>query len=215
MASSDRLTIRVKGRGGHAAYPWLTIDPIPVAAQIALALEALPARQVDTRIPSVISFGMIHGGVRYNIIPDEVELSGTIRALGRDVREQLHEQIRRTAGGIAGSAGATAEVLIDQGNPITWNDPDLARRIRPTLERVAGPERVIEPLPWTAAEDFSRYQERVPGVFFFLGTNPPGVAPADAAPNHSPRFLVDEGALEIGVRALAQLVGDTLAASPR
>ena len=93
------------------------------------------------------------------------------------MRAQLHERIRRTARAIAESAGATAEVEIDDGNPITWNDPDLARRVRPTLERVAGRERVIEPLPWTGAEDFSRYQERVPGVFFFLGINPPGVDP--------------------------------------
>jgi len=215
MASSDRLTVRVKGRGAHAGYPWRGIDPIPVAAQIVLALEALPARQVDARVGSVVSFGAIRGGVRYNIIPDEVELQGTIRALGKEVREQLHERVQRTAKGIAESAGATAEVQIDQGNLITWNDPDLVARIRPTLERVAGHERVVEPLPWTGAEDFSRYLERVPGVFFFLGTNPPGVALADAAPNHSPRFLLDEGALETGVRALAQLAVDTLAAPPR
>jgi amidohydrolase len=215
MASSDRLTVRVKGRGAHAGYPWRGVDPIGVAAQIVQAVLALPARQVDARVGSVVSFGAIHGGVRYNIIPDVVELTGTIRALAPDVREQLHERIRRTATGIAAGAGATAEVQIDQGNPITWNDPDLTRRIRPTLERVAGREHVIVPLPWTGAEDFSRYQERVPGVFFFLGTNPPGVALADAAPNHTARFVVDEGALEIGVRALAQVAVDTLAAPSR
>ena len=215
MASSDRLTVRVKGRGAHAGYPWRGIDPIPIASQILLALEALPARQVDTRVGSVVSFGMFHAGVRYNILPDEALLEGTIRALAPDVREQLHERIRRTAQGIAESAGATAEVLIDQGNSITWNDPDLVERIRPTLVRVAGHERVTEPLPWTGAEDFWRYQARVPGVFFFLGTNPPGVALGDAPPNHSSRFVVDEGALETGVRALAQLAVDTLSAPAR
>jgi amidohydrolase len=212
MASSDRLTVRVKGRGGHAGYPWRAIDPIPLAAQIVLALEALPARQVDARVGSVVSFGQIHGGVRYNILPDEVELSGTIRALSPEIREQLHERIGRTARAIAESAGATAEIEIKDGNPITWNDRDLARRIRPTLERVAGADQVVEPLPWTGAEDFSLYQERVPGVFLFLGTNPPGVATADAAPNHSPRFVLDEAALEVGVRALAALAVDTLSA---
>ena len=210
MASSDRLTVRVKGRGGHAGYPWRTVDPIPVAAQIVLALEALPARQVDTRVGSVVSFGAVHGGVRGNIIPDEVELLGTIRALGREVRAELHERIPRTARAIAESAGATAEVVIDDGNPITWNDPALTARVRPTLERVAGRERVVEALSWTGAEDFSLYQERVPGVFFFLGTNPPGVALGEAAPNHSPRFQLDEAALVIGVRALAQLAVDAL-----
>jgi amidohydrolase len=212
MASSDRLTVRVIGRGAHAAYPWKAVDPIPVAAQITLALESLPARQVDARIPSVVSIGSVHGGVRYNIIPDQVELAGTIRALGPEVRAQLHERVRRTARGIAESAGASAEVRIDDGNPITWNDPDLARRARPTLERVAGRERVVEPLPWTGAEDFSRYQERVPGVFLFLGVVPAGTDPAAAEPNHTPRFQLDEAALELGVRALAQLAVDTLTA---
>jgi amidohydrolase len=215
MASSDRLTILVKGRGGHAAYPWRTVDPIAVAAQIVQAVQALPARQVDARVGSVVSFGAIHGGVRHNIIPDQVELSGTIRALAPDVREQLHERIRRTARAIAEGAGATAEVEIGEGNPVTWNDPDVASRIRPTLERVAGRDRVIEPLPWTGAEDFAHYLKRVPGVFFFLGTNPPGVAPEDAPPNHSSRFVVDEAALEIGVRALAQITVDTLSAPSR
>ncbi len=209
MASSDRLTILVKGRSTHAAYPWDGVDPIAVASQIVLALEALPARQVDARVPSVVSFGAIQGGIRGNIIPEQVELLGTIRALSAEVRAQLHERVRRTATAIAESAGARVEVTIDDGNPITWNDPDLARRVRPTLERVAG-GKLIEPLPWTGAEDFSRYQERVPGVFFWLGINPPGVAPADAAPKHSSRFTVDEAALGIGVRALAQLAVDTL-----
>jgi amidohydrolase len=214
MASSDRLTVRVNGRGTHAAYPWQGVDPIPVAAQILLALEALPGRQVDARVPSLVSFGAIRGGVRYNIIPDQVELLGTIRTLGADVRAQLHERVRRTASAIAEGAGASAEVTIDDGNPITWNDPELVQRVRPTLERVAGREKVIQPLPWTGAEDFARYQERVPGVFFFLGINPPGVDPAGAPPNHSPRFTVDESALVIGVRALAQLAADTLSQAP-
>jgi amidohydrolase len=213
MASSDRLTIVVHGRSTHAGYPWNGVDPIAVASQIVQALEALPARQVDARVPSVVSFGAIHGGVRYNIIPDEVELQGTVRALRQDVREELHERIRRTARAIAEGAGATADVEIADGNPITRNDPELARRIRPTLERVAGREHVIEPLPWTGAEDFALYLERVPGVFFFLGTNPPGVDPAGAEPNHSPRFTLDENALGIGVRALAQLAVDVLAGS--
>ncbi len=208
-ASSDRLAIAVLGRSTHAAYPWDGIDPIAVASQIVLALEALPARQVDARVPSVVSFGAISGGVRGNIIPERVELLGTIRALSPGVRAELHERVRRTATAIAQSAGATAEVTIDEGNPSVWNDPDLTRRVRPTLERAAA-GKLVEPLPWTAAEDFALYQERVPGVFFFLGTNPPGVAPADVAPTHTPRFFVDENALVIGVRALSQLAVDTL-----
>jgi amidohydrolase len=210
MASSDRMTLRVRGSQTHAAYPWDGVDPIAVASQIVLALQALPARQVDTRIGSIVSFGAIHGGVRNNIIPDQVELLGTIRALSPEVREKLHERVRRTATKIAESAGASVDLEIRRGNPITWNDPALVRRVRPTLARVAGPGKLVSPLPWTGAEDFSRYQERVPGVFVFLGINPPEVAVADAAPNHSPHFDVDEDALEIGVRALAQLAVDTL-----
>lgn len=210
MASSDRMVLRVRGRQTHAAYPWDGVDPIAVASQIVLAVQAIPARQVDTRIGSIVSFGAIHGGVRNNIIPEEVELLGTIRALSPEVREQLHAKVRRTATKIAESAGAEVDLEIRRGNPITWNDPALVRRIQPTLDRVAGPGKLVFPLPWTGAEDFSRYQERVPGVFVFLGINPPGVEPADAAPHHSPGFTVDDDALVIGVRMLAQLAADTL-----
>ena len=216
MASSDRLTVRVKGRGAHAAYPWRGVDPIAVAAQIVLALEALPARQVDARVGSVVSFGAIHGGVRYNIIPDEVELAGTIRALAPDVREQLHERIRRTARASPRARARPPRCEIDQGNPITWNDPELARRIRPTLERVAGRERVIR----AAAVDRRRgllalSGARAGGVLLSRVRTRPVSTLADAAPNHSPRFVLDEGALEIGVRALAQVAVDTLGAPPR
>jgi len=210
MASSDRLTLRVRGSQTHAAYPWDGVDPIAVASRIVLALQALPARQVDTRIPSIVSFGAIHGGVRNNIIPDEVELLGTIRALSPEVQEALHARVRHMAGKIAESAGATVEVEIERGYPITWNDPALTRRVRPVLRRVAGDDRLVEPLPWTGAEDFSYFQQRAPGVYFFLGIVPPDVPLEDAAPNHSPYFTVDEDALRVGVRALAHVAVDTL-----
>ena len=213
MASSDRMTIRVKGSQTHAAYPWNGVDPIAVASRIVLALQAIPARRVDTRIAGIVSFGAIHGGVRNNIIPEEVELLGTVRALSPELREELHAKIRSTAEGIAESFGARADVEIKRGNPITWNDPEWTRRVRPTLERVAGRDKIIEPLPWTGAEDFARYQEVIPGVYFWLGTNPPGLPLAEAAPNHSPRFQIDEAALPIGVRAMTELALDTLQAT--
>ena len=205
MASSDRLQIRVRGRQTHAAYPWLGADPITAAARIALALQALPARRVDARVPAVVSIGAIHGGVRHNIIPEEVELSGTIRALDPQVRQQLHELVRTTAEKIAEADGARAEVEIVPGYPITWNDAELVTRMRPTLEGVAGRDRLLEPPPHTGAEDFAFFQERAPGLYFWLGIRAPGVAEEDAAPNHSPRFVVDESALPLGVRALASL----------
>jgi amidohydrolase len=210
MASSDRLEIVVHGRQTHAAYPWLGIDPIAVASRIVLALQALPGRQLDARNPSIVSIGAIHGGVRHNIIPDDVELLGTIRTLEPAQQEELHERIRRTAEKIAESAGASADVEIRIGYPITWNDPALAARMRPTLERVAGQDGVVEGTPRTGAEDFSFFAREAPGLYLFLGIRPPGTAPGDAAPNHSPLFFVDESALVLGVRTLSQLTIDFL-----
>ncbi|MBW1683635.1 MAG: amidohydrolase [Deltaproteobacteria bacterium] len=212
MASSDRLRIVVRGQQTHAAYPWLGVDPIAVAARIVTALHAIPARQMDVRVPSVVSIGAIHGGVRNNIIPEEVELLGTIRALDPQARRELHRRVRKTAEMIAESAGARAEVEVRDGYPVTVNDPALTRRMVPTLERVA--PRVLEALPRTGAEDFSFYAQRIPGLYIWLGVRSPEVAPEDAAPNHSPRFFVDEGALPLGVRALAHLALDYLAAGP-
>jgi amidohydrolase len=212
MASSDRLRIVVRGQQTHAAYPWLGVDPIAVAARIVTALHAIPARQMDVRVPSVVSIGAIHGGVRNNIIPEEVELLGTIRALDPQARRELHRRVRKTAETIAESAGARAEVEVRDGYPVTVNDPTLTRRMIPTLERVA--PRALEALPRTGAEDFSFYAQRIPGLYVWLGIRSPEVAPEDAAPNHSPRFFVDEGALPLGVRALAHLALDYLAGGP-
>jgi len=211
MASSDRLGIVIRGRQTHAAYPWLGVDPIAVAARTILALEALPARQVDTRVPSVVSIGRITGGVRGNILPDTVELEGTIRSLEPAVREDLHRWVKQTADGLAKAAGARAEVTIQGGYPVTWNDPELVRSALPSLERVA-PGRVVEALPRTGAEDFAYFARELPGFYFWLGIRSPGTRPEDAAPNHSPLFRVDEDALGLGVRALANVAVDWLAA---
>ena len=207
MASSDRLRIVVRGRGTHAAQPWRGIDPIPVAARIVLALEALPAREVALRLPSVVSIGAIHGGTRNNVLPDEVELLGTIRTLDPEIRRELHERVERTTRGIAESAGATAELTLDDGNPMTWNDPALHARMLPTLARVAG-KGFVPGYPRTAAEDFSFFAQKVPSLYFFLGVRDPRVKASAAAASHSPRFLVDERALVLGVRALSHLVVD-------
>jgi amidohydrolase len=212
MASSDRIKIVVRGRGTHAAQPWRGVDPIATAARIVLALEALPAREIDLRLPSVVSIGAIHGGTRNNVIPDEVELLGTIRALDPAIRTELHERVKRTVGGIAESAGAAAEITLDDGNPITWNDPALYERMRPTLARVAG-AGLVPGSPRTGAEDFAFFAQEVPGLYFWLGVRDPKLDAADAAANHSPRFRVDERALVLGVRALAHLVVD-YSASP-
>ena len=205
MASSDRLRIVVHGRGTHASAPWRGVDPIPVAARIILALESLPAREVDARKPSVVSIAAVHGGMRYNVIPDEIELLGTVRALDPELQRELHARIERTATKLAEASGATATVEVTERNPITANDAKLVERMRPTLARTA---KLVPALPRTGAEDFAWFAQRTPGMYFWLGVRDPGTPVAEAAPNHSPRFLVDDGALAVGVRTLAQLVVD-------
>ena len=207
MASPDGLRIVVKGKQTHGAMPWGGVDPIVVASQIVLGLQNIISRQVNiTEAPAVISIGSIHGGVRSNIIPAEVEMIGTIRTLNPDMRIEIHERIRNTAEMIAQSAGATADVNISLGYPVTVNDPELTGQMVPVLKKVVGNENVFKVPPKGTAEDFAFYQQRVPGLFFFLGITPKDTDPATVAMNHSPYFFVDESALIYGVRALAHLV---------
>ena len=209
MASVDALHIIVRGRQTHGAVPWGGVDPIVVASQIVLGLQTIVSRQIDiTEAPAIVSIGSIHGGVRGNIIPDEVEMVGTIRTLDPKVRMDIHERIKNTVTSIAQSSGATADVRISLGYPVTMNDPELTKRMVPTLERVAGKNRLFEVTPKTIAEDFSYFQQRIPGLYFFLGITPEDADPREVAMNHSPYFYVDESALIIGVRALVHLVID-------
>jgi amidohydrolase len=205
MAASDRFRIVVKGRQTHGAVPSAGIDPIPVAARIVLAIEALPAREVSLFSPSIVSVGAIHGGVRNNILPDSTELIGTIRSFDESVREALHAKIERVATKTAEASGATAEVAIVRGYGVTVNDPALTAFARGVLGNAFGKGRVHAGQPMTPSEDFSYFANRVPGVFLFLGVRDPAVRREDAAPNHSPRFLVDERGLVTGVRSLAEL----------
>ncbi len=215
MASSDLLRIVVRGRQTHGAQPWAGIDPIVVTSQIVMGLQTITSRQVDiTAAPAIVTIGAVNGGVRNNIIPDSVVMIGTIRSFDAAMRRDIWMRVRRTAEGIAQSAGATAIVTIDSGAPVTYNDPALTERMAPTLRRVAGQDHVGISEAKTTAEDFSRYQEKVPGLFFFLGVTPPGTDPRNAAPNHSPRFFVDEAALPVGVRALSHLAVDYLSNPP-
>jgi amidohydrolase len=212
MSASDVLSIVVKGRQTHGAVPWGGVDPIVIAAQIVLALQTIPSRQVDaTKGPAIVTVGMIQGGNRYNIIPDSVVLLGTVRTFDEGVRAQIKERIRREAEGIAASAGGTARVDFGtSGAPGVWNDTALTERMVPTLRRVAGPGNLALAPLWTPSEDFALYQQRIPGLFFFLGVTPSDRDPATAARNHSPLFYADEGALPVGMRALANLAVDYL-----
>jgi amidohydrolase len=206
MASVDTLHITIHGRQTHGAMPWAGIDPITVAAEVVLGLQTIVSRQMDlTATPVVISIGSIQGGVRENIIPDEVELLGTIRVLDPTARPIVHQRIQNTAERIAESAGATADVRIDSGYPVTVNDLALTQRSVPVLQQVVGKEMMTAVPALTVAEDFSYYQQEIPGMFFLLGIAPPGTEPGKAAPNHSPYFFVDESALVVGVRSLSHL----------
>jgi amidohydrolase len=211
MAAVDSFKITVHGKQTHGAYPWLGVDPIVVAAQIILGLQTIPSRQVDSSLaPSIVTVGAIHGGVRNNIIPDAVEMIGTIRSLDAKMRDDIHTRIKRTAEDIAKSGGATATVTIDEGYPITYNDPAVTERMAPTLRRVAGPSNVEVVNATLGAEDFSFFQQKVPGLFFWLGTRPKDQTAEQAASNHSPLFYVDESGLELGVRAMAHVAVDYL-----
>jgi amidohydrolase len=213
MASADQFRISVRGRQTHGSAPWKGIDPVVAAAQVVLGLQTIVARQVDiTREPAVVSVGQIKGGIRDNIIPDRVEMQGTIRTFDEAMRSEIHQRVRETAAGVAQAARADCEVCIRRGYDVTVNDAELTERMLPSLRRVAGAGRVITVPKVTGSEDFSCYQKLVPGMFFFLGVTPPERDAERAEPNHSPRFRVDEGALPLGVRALAQLTCDWLEA---
>ncbi|MFQ5605375.1 MAG: amidohydrolase [bacterium] len=211
LAAADRFQIRVKGRQTHGSTPWTGVDPIVVAAQIINGLQTIISRQTElTEGAAVITVGMIHGGVRNNIIPEEVQMIGTIRTLNVEMQEKIHQKIRLTATKIAESAGAVAEVEINIGVPVTYNDPDLTAKMLPSLQKAAGKENVILRKAITGAEDFSFYQKEIPGFFFFLGGMPKGMKESDAAPHHTPDFYIDESGLKLGVKALCQLAIDYL-----
>ena len=209
LAAVDSFRIKVHGKQTHGAYPWLGVDPIVIASQIVLALQTIPSRQLDVSLaPAVITVGAIHGGVRNNIIPDDVEMIGTIRSLDEQMRDDIHVRIKRTAEGIAASAGSKAEVTIEPGYPVTYNDPKLTEQMALTLRRMTNDVIVVNPT--LGAEDFSFYQQKVPGLFFWLGTRPKNQTAEQAASNHSPLFFVDESGLGLGIRAMAHVAVDYL-----
>lgn len=209
MAASDRLEIKIKGKQTHGSRPWAGIDPVVVSAQVIMGLQTIISRQTDlTREAAVITVAQVNGGVRNNIIPEEVTLIGTIRTLDVEMQKSIHSKIHRTVVNIAESAGATAEVSITQGNPITYNDPKLTAKMLASLEIAAGEENVRVTVASTGAEDFAFYAKEVPSFFFFLGGKDPKMSNFDVAPHHTPDFYLDESGFVLGVRAFYQLVYD-------
>jgi amidohydrolase len=214
MAASDSFEIVVKGRQTHGSTPWRGVDPIVVGAQIVSALQTIVSRSVDiTRLPAIVTVGQFQSGVRHNIIPDSARLVGTIRTFDDSVQADIHARVRKIAEGVAAGAGATVDVRIDKGPPVTANDPALTKRMLPSLEKAA-PGRVRESELITGAEDFTFFQREVPGLFFFLGITPQAQM-GKAPQNHSPWFFVDEGALLTGVKAMAHLAADYLQSAAR
>ncbi len=211
MAASNSFTIIVRGRQTHGAAPWGGVDPIVVGAQIVTGLQTIVSRQVDiSQLPAIVTVGAFQGGVRSNIIPDSVVMLGTIRTFDMKVRAEIFKRVTATAQHIAMSSGATARVQIDSGYLVTRNDSALTTRATPTLQWAAGSAGLIVPGLWTASEDFSFYQNRVPGLFFNLGVTPKNQDWRTVPANHSPLFFVDEGALPTGVKAMAGLAVEYL-----
>ena len=209
LAAADRFTIKVQGKQTHGARPWGGVDPIVVSAQIIQGLQTIISRQTElTNEAAVISVGKIQGGVRNNIIPESCEMVGTIRTLDPDMQQKIHEKIKKTATLIAESAGATAEVDIDIGVPVTFNDEALTAQMLPTLKEVAGEENLYLSKAITGAEDFAFYAKEVPSLFLFVGGMPAGTDPENAAPHHTPDFFIDESGLKLGVRTLCYLAVD-------
>ncbi len=211
MASSDSFRILVNGRQTHGAMPWRGVDPIVVSAQVVLGLQTIVSRQMDIASePTVVTIGRIKGGVRNNIIPDSVEMNGTIRTFDETMRDDVHVRVTDTAEHIAKASRAGCDVCITKNYPVTVNDAELTAQMLPTLERVAGAAKVKLVPKVTGSEDFAFYQHVVPGLFFFVGITPPEKDPAGVAPNHSPLFYIDEAGLPLGARALAQVAVDWL-----
>ncbi|MEC7825933.1 MAG: amidohydrolase [Pseudomonadota bacterium] len=214
MAAVDPFKIVIHGKQAHGAYPWKSVDPITTAAQMIMSLQTIVSRELKLiDDAAVVTIGSIHGGNRSNIIPNEVEMVGTIRTLNHAAREHVYEAMARKVKGIADSMGATAELTLplDYNYPITFNDPALTAKMLPTVERTAGKENTILAKPVTGAEDFSFYQEQVPGLFMWLGGKPVDVPVADSPAHHTPEFYVDDSGMKLGVRVMANLTLDYMA----
>lgn len=208
MAAVDGVTINVKGRGAHGASPWNSVDPIMLSAEILTSLQTIISRQLDlTKAGAVLTIGTIHSGIRNNIIPENALMEGTIRTFDSTMQREMHERIRRTATKVAESAGGQADVVIRKGYPAVMNDEGLAGWAAPSLKRAAGNDQVRITPAVTMAEDFSFFQEKVPGFFFFLGAYPGG-NPERPPVHHTPDFMINEKVLVIGVRALSNLTVD-------
>lgn len=211
MASVNDMRIVVKGRQAHGAAPWTSIDPVVISAQIINNLQTIVSRNLDiTQNAGVVTIGSIHGGVRSNIIPEQVEMWGTLRALSAEDEKLLISRVKQIATKTAEAHGATVDVEIPYSShyPVTFNNVQLTQRMISSLKKSAGDTKVLVSAPHTGAEDFSFFQEKVPGLFFFVGARPPEIDPAHAPSHHTPDFMIDERGMLTGVKAMLQLTLD-------
>ena len=209
LAASDNYSIIVKGRQSHGSSPWMGIDPIVISAQIINGLQTIISRQTElTKEAAVITVGKIHSGIRENIIPEEAVLAGTIRTLDTVMQKKIHEKIILTATKIAESAGATAEVTIRKGTPVTFNDPALTQKMFLSLQKASGVENTLVMNAITGAEDFAFYQKKIPGFFFFVGAMSPDQDPNKVPAHHTPDFMLDERGFLTGIKAMLNLTMD-------
>ncbi len=212
MAAVDSFKIVVQGRQAHGSRPWQSVDPIVTSAQIVNALQTVVSRDIDlTENPAVVSVGAIKGGIRSNIIPDHVEMLGTLRTFTPQQRTAILDHMTRIISNTAAANGATAELVVEPGGaPVLYNDPALTRRILPSLQRVVGADHVVESNVITASEDYSYFAQKVPSVYFFVGVTPPDQDPLKAPSNHSDYFYLDERGIPVGLHAMTQVVLDYL-----
>ncbi|CAN5175367.1 M20 family metallopeptidase [soil metagenome] len=209
FAASDNFSIKVKGKQAHGAYPWSSVDPIVVSSQIILGLQTIISRQTElTKEPAVITVGLIKAGIRENIIPEEAYFAGTIRTLDVAMQDKIHEKIKLTATKIAESAGATAEVTIKRNVPVTYNDLELTSKTIASLNKAVGAENVFNVHAITGGEDFSYYQQKIPGFFFQVGAMPPDTDPEKVPSHHTPDFFIDERAFINGLKAMLNVTVD-------
>jgi amidohydrolase len=210
MASADLFTIKVKGKQSHGAYPWNGVDPIVTSAQIIEALQTIVSRQTNiAKAPVVITVGKINSGVRFNIIPEEALMEGTIRTLDSKMRLEVFEKIRNTVNHIAAANGATAEVNFENKTLVTYNNPKLVEQSLPSLQIATGGKDNVIPWTWEmGAEDFSFYGENIPAFFFYLGVRDPKIKMEAAPSHHTPDFYIDDSRLDVGIKAFCQLIFD-------
>ena len=211
MAAAQRFTIDVKGKQAHGSAPWMSVDPVVIAAQIVNGLQTIISRNSElTKEGAVISVGSIHAGIRFNIIPESAKMVGTIRTLDEDMKQRIIKRMHEMVPQIAAAYGGSAEVSIQETAALTYNDPALTSQAVKSLNKALGNENVVMMRAVTGAEDFSAFQEKVPGFYFFLGGLAEGLTPAEAPSHHTPEFVVNDAGMIFGVKAMVQLSLDYL-----